>query len=162
MAERVNLDALIPREDMDISQPNATGKRRDTVSVIDLQADSFFLPNLYKPDFQRETAEWDYIKIDRFIESFISSELIPSVILWQNKSGSIFVIDGAHRLSALIAWINDDYGDGIISQKVYNRNIPEEQLIVADKARKYIEKYIKPYSTYKRTLLNPTSYEQKK
>jgi hypothetical protein len=85
MAERVNLDALIPREDMDISQPNATGKRRDTVSVIDLQADSFFLPNLYKPDFQRETAEWDYIKIDRFIESFISSELIPSVILWQKQ-----------------------------------------------------------------------------
>ena len=31
------------------------------------------------------------------------------------KSGNIFVIDGAHRLSAFIAWVHDDYGDKKIS-----------------------------------------------
>jgi hypothetical protein len=30
----------------------------------------------------------------------------------------IFVIDGGHRLSALRAWMEDDYGDGTISLEV--------------------------------------------
>lgn len=49
------------------------------------------------------------------IESFVNDELVPAIILWRNQGGYIFVIDGAHRLSSLGAWINDDYGDGPIS-----------------------------------------------
>jgi len=44
--------------------------------------------------------------------------LIPAIILW-NSGRYIFTIDGAHRLSALIAWVLDDYGDGIISQTFF-------------------------------------------
>ena len=42
------------------------------------------------------------------IESFLDGELIPAVILWQSAT-HIFVIDGGHRLSALLAWAHDDY-----------------------------------------------------
>ena len=34
--------------------------------------------------------------------------------------------DGVYRLSSLIAWLNDDYGDGIIFRKFYDGNISEE------------------------------------
>lgn len=155
MAEKVNLDALIPREDLEVTETTQRGKRKDTVSITDVVSDGFFLLNIYKPDFQRETTEWDYIKICRFVESFLNNELIPALILWQSSGGSIFVIDGAHRLSSLIAWANDDYGDGVISRKFFNGNIPEEQLNIAEKARKYIEKTICPYKKYKEALLNP-------
>lgn len=58
MAEKINLDALIPREDLEITEDTQLGKRKDTVSITDLFSDSFFLLSLFKPDFQRETTEW--------------------------------------------------------------------------------------------------------
>lgn len=159
MPEKINLDALIPREDLAMSETNTRGRRKDSVSSVDLQVNEFFFLNINKPDFQRETTEWDYIKVANFISSFLSNELIPAVILWQSTGGNIFVIDGAHRLSALIAWINNDYGDGIISRKVYNGNIPDEQMQIADKARKYIEKKIGSYQTFKDALQNTNLYK---
>lgn len=75
----------------------------------------------------------------------MEGELIPSVILWKSASNHIFIIDGSHRLSALSAWINDDYGDGTISLKYYNRYIPEEQLASAEATRILINKNIGSY-----------------
>ena len=67
------------------------------------------------------------------IESFVNDELVPAIILWRNQGGYIFVIDGAHRLSSLGAWINDDYGDGQISTSYYGNYISEEQRNIAEK-----------------------------
>ena len=100
--------------------------------------DSFFFSALRKPDFQRETNEWDPDKVCSLIESFLNSELVPAIILWRNKSGFIFVIDGAHRLSSLSAWINNDYGDGKISQEYYETFIPEDQKRIAERTRRII------------------------
>lgn len=159
MTEKVNLDALIPREDLEATTSIQRGRKKDTVSISDLLSDGFFLLNVYKPDFQRETTEWDYEKICSFVDSFIGYELIPAIILWQSSGGNVFVIDGAHRLSSLIAWLNDDYGDGIISRKFFDGNIPEEQLRIACNARKYIEKKIGSYKQYKDALTNPEFYD---
>ncbi len=71
---------------------------------------NFFYPVLRKPDFQRETHEWSPNKVKGLIESFANQDLIPAIIMWTTKGGYTFAIDGAHRLSALIAWVNDDYG----------------------------------------------------
>ena len=76
------------------------------------------------------------------IESFVDGELIPAIILWRNQSGYIFVIDGAHRLSSLGAWINDDYGDGIVSLKYYENYVSEEQRKIAEKTRKLVNEKI--------------------
>lgn len=160
MSDKVNLDALIPREDLEITENTQRGKRKDTVSISDVASDGFFLLNIYKPDFQRETTEWDILKVCNFVESFLNNELIPALILWQSSGGSVFVIDGAHRLSSLIAWVNDDYGDGVISRRFFNGNIPEEQLVIAEKARKYIDRAVGPYSKYKNALYNPSVYDE--
>ncbi len=126
----LTLDALIPREDFEIiSSVGSVSNNRNkaTLSIEDLKHDSFFFSALRKPIFQRETNEWDIKKVCGLIESFINGELVPSIILWKNQSGYIFVIDGAHRLSCLSAWINDDYGDGQISLSFFGNDIPEEQ-----------------------------------
>ncbi|ADQ79819.1 hypothetical protein Palpr_1678 [Paludibacter propionicigenes WB4] len=141
---KVNLDALIPREDFEISGVQNSTNLFSSISITNFTG-GFFYPFLRKPDFQRETNEWESKKIIEFIESYINGELIPAIILWRSQTGLYFVIDGAHRLSALISWINDDYGDGEISKKFYNSIINEEQIDVANKTRQLVNKRIGKY-----------------
>jgi hypothetical protein len=141
----VTLDALIPREDFEIiSTLGSSGNTRNkaTLSIEDLKYDSFFFSALRKPIFQRETNEWDDKKVCSMIESFVNGELVPAIILWRNQSGYIFVIDGAHRLSSLGAWINDDYGDGSISLNYFGNFISAEQKEIAEKTRTLVNKTI--------------------
>jgi len=142
---KVNLDALIPREDFETTGVNNSGNLKHSISVSDFTG-GFFYPFIRKPDFQRETSEWDAKKICEFLESYINGDLIPSIILWRINSGLFFVIDGAHRFSALTAWIYNDYGDGELSQKFYDGNIPEDQKHIATETRNYINKKIGAYS----------------
>ncbi|MDE6208410.1 MAG: DUF262 domain-containing protein [Lachnospiraceae bacterium] len=143
--QTITLDALIPREDFNIlSSTGSSGNTRNksTLSIEDLKYDSFFFSALRKPIFQRETNEWDAEKVCAMIESFVNDELVPAIILWRNQGGYIFVIDGAHRLSSLGAWINDDYGDGQISVNYYGNYISEEQRKIAEKTRELVNKRI--------------------
>jgi hypothetical protein len=137
---KVTLDALIEREDFEVEANPNPGKKKETISIEDIKADSFFFSNIRKPDFQRETNEWDSQRICELIKSFIEGDLIPAIILWRSTGGFLFVIDGSHRLSALSAWVNDDYGDGKISKLFYDGVIPDEQLKIAEETRKLIQK----------------------
>jgi hypothetical protein len=66
---------------------------------------------LRKPEFQRATNGWEDEKIVNLIKTLRENQVIPGVILWLNtETGHIFVLDGAHRLSTVRAWITDDWG----------------------------------------------------
>ncbi|MCI8956440.1 MAG: DUF262 domain-containing protein [Eubacterium sp.] len=141
----VTLDALVPREDFEIISTAGSSqntRNKSTLSIEDLKYDSFFFSALRKPIFQRETNEWEPVKVCAMIESFVKGELVPAIILWRNESGYIFVIDGAHRLSSLGAWINDDYGDGVISNEYYGNYISAEQKEIAEKTRELVNNNI--------------------
>ena len=97
MAHKVNLDALIPREDFDVNDSTVPSVQPTTIQIRNLERADFFYSVIRKPDFQRETSDWSPEKICDFIQSFIEGDLIPALILWQSGS-QIFVIDGAHRL----------------------------------------------------------------
>ncbi|HLP87114.1 MAG TPA: HNH endonuclease [Nostocaceae cyanobacterium] len=152
---KVNLDALIPREDFDLRENSNPGKKKETISIEDIKIDSFFFSNIRKPDFQRETNEWDTTKICKFIKSFIDGDLIPAIILWRSTAGYLFVIDGSHRLSGLAAWVNDDYGDGTISKLFYDGVIPPEQIKIAQETRKLVNKQVGSYNDFKLALTHP-------
>jgi hypothetical protein len=55
----------------------------------------------------------------------------------------------------LIAWINGDYGDGNISKLIFDGLIPEEQIEVATKTKKLIEKEVGKYTDYQLGLKYP-------
>lgn len=150
----VNLDALIPREDFAVKDKGEDFKRGDTFRITDLVPGAFTYAALRKPDFQRETANWSPQKIQDFVQTFLSGDLVPAIILW-GAGGEVFVIDGAHRLSALIAWVHDDYGDGKISREFFDNNIPPEQLKAADRTRTLIRKSIGTYIEHE--AAKPTS-----
>ena|ERR1051326_7252881 len=141
MANRVNLDAMIPREDFAIeeNQQHATEDHITEFQITHLRPDSAILKLLRKPDFQRETSHWTPQQIASFIASFLDNEVIPSLIFWDSAS-YIFVLDGGHRLSALRAWIEDDYGDTVISSKFYEgQEISKDQKLMAKRTRSLVE-----------------------
>lgn len=160
MKKTVNLDAMILREDFKVENGFSGANRFKQLKANDLRSDSAMRYMLKKPDFQRETRDWSVIQITNFISSILERHFIPSIILWQNSGGATFVIDGAHRLSAFMAWINDDYGDGEISNEFYGQKISEEQLELAKKARTQIEKKVGKYSMYQDALKNSQKYSE--
>lgn len=163
MSSKVILDALIPREDFDIKDESGVAVNRNilTMSVTDLDYNSFLFSAIKKPDFQRETNEWTPEKVHQLVLSFIEGELIPSIIFWKSLSNHIFVIDGSHRISALAAWINDDYGDGPISREFFDNEIPFEQKKSANQTRELINNSIGSYKELKKLVRQPSNNEIK-
>jgi hypothetical protein len=156
MADIVNLDALVPREDFEVLSDSGTSQPIQTIQIRDVERDSFFYNTIRKPDFQRETNEWGIGRIADLVKSFLDGDLIPAIILWQS-GGNIFVIDGSHRLSSLAAWVQDDYGDGLVS-KLFYRVIPTEQMKAADKIRRFIKKLVGSYQDHKDAIQHPDRF----
>lgn len=153
MPNKVNIDALIERQDFEVVEAtdgdDKIGDKSDFIRVIDLEKSGTWLRTFRKPDFQRETSDWDPSQVCGLIQSLIDEDLIPALILWRSPSNTIFVIDGCHRLSALIAWVNDDYGDGEISKKFYDNKIPGDQVKYAEKTRRLVNKQVGAYKRFR-------------
>ena len=159
MADVVNLDALIDREDFiaPIDDSPGTGESgKSSASATDLSRGESFFGTIRKPDFQRETAAWTPVMVCDFIEAFVNTDLIPAVICWQSPARLTFVIDGAHRLSAIMAWIMNDYGAGERSLKFYGR-IPEEQERIHNRTRDLVDKRVFSYVKWRAETQHPGS-----
>ncbi|OGO21713.1 MAG: hypothetical protein A2Z28_01635 [Chloroflexi bacterium RBG_16_51_9] len=154
---RVNLDALIKREEFAVisTDQHTYPTNPQTLQISELEPDRVWHQLLRKPDFQRETANWDSGRVAELIESFAKGDLIPALIFWKANSGNLFVIDGAHRLSALIAWVLDDYGDKEISLNFFQNYIPLEQVKSAERTRKLVKESVGSYQELKAALRNP-------
>ncbi|PLR47136.1 GmrSD restriction endonuclease domain-containing protein [Chimaeribacter arupi] len=144
-ANLVNLDAMIKRADFASKYDEDT--TFDTIHNISIRDLNDFTTILRKPDFQRETNHWSPSQVASLLESFVSGDLIPSVILWKSSS-FLFVIDGGHRLSVLRAWVEDDYGDGLVSLKYFGGEISNEQKIIADKTRKLVNSKVGSWADF--------------
>lgn len=148
----VNLDALIKRADL--AAPGEAAEDITSLSIAGLEPTGFLYPALRKPDFQRETAGWTPEQVADLIGTFARRDLIPAVILWR-AGQNVFVIDGAHRLSALIAWVHDDYGDKEVSRKFFQNEIPAEQITAAQRTRQLVEEQVGSYQDHKRAIEDP-------
>ena len=146
----VNLDALIPREDLGVLSQQLSSQTDNKITIPHLTG-FVFGPDLRKPQFQRETNQWTPKKVVELLTAFVDRDLIPAVILW--RAGQyIFVVDGAHRLSALLAWVKNDYGDGVLSQAFFGGKIPDEQQKIAKKTREMVNKAIGSWTDHEEAM----------
>ncbi|MDH2345716.1 DUF262 domain-containing protein [Bradyrhizobium sp. SSUT77] len=142
---QVNLDALFPRADLfELAQPVI--KKTSGIRLSDLGPGAVY-DMLRKPDFQRETNDWNPKQVAKLIETFVKDDIIPAVILWQNGN-KIFIVDGAHRLSALAAWVRNDYGNGEQSLAFFKGKIPEQQKLIHDETQRLVNDQVKPWSEH--------------
>lgn len=142
----VNLDALIPRADL-FEHPEVVVADAPSLRLTDLEPGLTY-NLLRKPDFQRETANWTPDQVAGLIQTFCDADIIPAIILWQN-GGQVFVVDGAHRLSALIAWVRNDYGAGQMSSELFKGRIPERQRLMHDQAVELVNGSVGTWDSYK-------------
>ncbi len=152
-AKRVNLDALIKRQDLDARTDGLPDDSGSDIPVSELQFSKLHYKLLRKPDFQRETDDWDIENVVRFLKSFRDGALIPALIMWRAPSGFLFVIDGAHRLSALIAWVNGDYGDGTLSRESMKMSANQERIAKECQDRVLVE--VGSYAAMAAAIDNP-------
>lgn len=144
----VNLDAMIKREDFATQDVESNSYENvTTISLRDFTQGGLIGPSLRKPDFQRETNHWLPEQVVSLLECFVNGDLIPSVILWQSPT-YLFVIDGGHRLSVLRSWVEDDFGDGPISQAFFGYQLSDEQRKTAAKTRALVAKSIGTWQHY--------------
>lgn len=157
----VNLDAMIARADFaaEDQRPAQSSERFEKIALKDLVGDGALLPKLLrKPDFQRETTQWRPSQVAMLIESFLEGELIPAVILWQSAS-HIFVIDGGHRLSALLSWAYDDYGDVVRSGAFFKNELTRAQKRVANSTRNEVNRRIGSYQHLRQKISDQSDDE---
>lgn len=160
----VNLDAMLKRADFATENSDSTSfEKFNNIPARDLASGTPIAALLRKPDFQRETNHWTSEQVVSLLKCYINGDLIPSVILWKSPS-YLFVIDGGHRLSVLRAWIEDDYGDGQISHKLFGHDISNEQKKAAEKTRFLVNKEIGSWSYYQSLFSddNDVTPEQRK
>lgn len=152
---------MIPREDFALEGNKYDLSLFGDFPISKLAKDDPARRLLRKPDFQRETNHWSPAQLVMFLASFVDNEVIPSLILWKSAS-FIFVIDGGHRLSALRAWMEDDYGDRAISGEFFGGEISDEQKRIARKARTMIEGKIGRFSALRELVDSNAASEQQK
>jgi hypothetical protein len=77
IAAHVNLDALIVREDFEVVGEGGEAPTKPSIEIRELEHDQFFFGGLRKPDFQRETSEWDPKRVAGLVRTFLKDDLIP-------------------------------------------------------------------------------------
>jgi hypothetical protein len=149
-----NLDAFLLREDFNAEGDKPKINQFVEMGITELREQWVHL--LRKPDFQRTTDDWDADHIMQFIKSFAEGDVIPGVIFWASpKTGNILVIDGAHRISAILAWIFDDYGDKERSQKFVGYQENADQLAAAAACRDAVRDNIGTFKSISDAPTNP-------
>jgi hypothetical protein len=145
----VHLDHLITRDDIYYHPRKTTFtddrsvKKDEIIRYIDIRDNRGTFSSLRKPDFQRQTNAWDPDKCVEFLDSIVQAWLIPHIILWkQPGSKNRYVIDGAHRISVVKAWMCDDWGDSPRAKKYYTRQNQEEIEKIAEYTRDLVERTI--------------------
>ncbi len=153
---RVCLDHHIRRQGIRYYKDDAEFKKRKSsnfndadndrrIRYADINGDWF--SNIRKPDFQRETNAWTPEQCVKFLESVVRGRIIPSIILWESEeSGRIFVLDGAHRLSVIRAWMVNDWGDR--EDKYYERKDKEKVSLTATKTRELVKNTIGSFKNF--------------
>jgi len=111
----VYLDHLIKRDNLFYKRPTTAvtePTRRDGfLSIKQLYGENREDYLLRKPDFQRATWSWTPEDCVDLLYAVLNEQVVPSVIMWLSEDGTKFILDGGHRISVLLAWIKDNWGD---------------------------------------------------
>lgn len=158
---RVHLDHLIRRQSIrylvptgnDASSQVISGGNEDrSLRYDDLLRTDGWVTTIRKPDFQRETNAWTPNNCVDFLDTVVYGKIIPSIILWSSKeNGLTYVLDGAHRLSVLRAWMLDDWGDK--AGDYYQRRDIEQIKQAADGTRSLVRERIGLFNDFKNAYI---------
>ncbi len=152
----VYLDHLIPRENLRYQRPIEqetydVQKEPQTVRLSDLYGShsSSWVGILRKPDFQRATCAWTPEDCASLLDSVVNDQTVPSVIMWASPENAYnYILDGGHRISVIMAWLTDDWGDKRAASAYFDEAEREQVTDAAHKARDLIKAKIGSFLDY--------------
>lgn len=159
--DTVHLDHLIPRESLrwiDLEKEKsiyASFKRPTTIlpykELVDRGEMLPVFPLLRKPDFQRETSSWTPEDCVSLLESIVNSLIIPSLIVWKSPENNLlYILDGAHRISVMRAWMLVDWGDKAPEDYYERHEYQDEIKRAAQVVRNLVKNRIGQYDDFDR------------
>jgi hypothetical protein len=149
------LTNIIQRKVM-LPEEMSPSMQRDTfeVALTDFEKHPI-IKCLFKADNQRSTECWSVQEIANFIEDCTEDQNINLCILyWKDIHGNIYIIDGAHRLSCIYAWINRYFADEQVTQAP-NFNDPQKQDI------RYLRNYLGDLADFQKICTDAEFAEKK-
>lgn len=97
------VDESILFKGSEITQRESTPSGFSPLQLKHLYGDESFTPYLRKPDFQRATWAWSPVECVDLLEAVLEERVVPSIILWKSPESYLYVLDGGHRVSVLLA-----------------------------------------------------------
>jgi hypothetical protein len=138
----VYLDHHIKRDSLFYKRPTTAGSEMPTprgfLNIKQLYGDDSEDYLLKKPDFQRATWSWTPEDCVELLEAVLNEQVVPSVIMWLGADGTKFVLDGGHRISVLLAWIKDDWGDRLPANHFKDDSLELASKTAAQKVRELL------------------------
>lgn len=152
---KVYLDHHIQRDNLLYKTANDKTRAEEPVeqekylSIKHLYGEDSLSYLLRKPDFQRATWAWTPRDCVDLLESVLTEQVVPSVIMWLSPNNFQYVLDGGHRISVLLAWIKDDWGDGLPFEAYKDRILERDSKRAGEKVRELLRKAsIGPFTEY--------------
>lgn len=140
---KVYLDHLIERENLRYrrSEEQVTDYPQDKQTSLrlgDLTAERGRF--IRKPDFQRATWAWNPEDCVSLLESIVNYQVVPSIIMWTSpQNGYDYILDGGHRVSVVLAWLRDDWGERYSAEHIDD----EEQINAISLASREVRQLIR-------------------
>lgn len=154
----VYLDHLIPRENLRYSRAQdragsgGVNQEPDMLRLADLYGERLFsqINLLRKPDFQRATSAWTPDDCVALLDSVVNEQIVPSIIQWASPDSKYnFILDGAHRVSVILAWLNDDWGDKAPASSIVDAEQLQQIKDVANIVRSLVKSKIGSFQDYR-------------
>ena len=124
-------------------------KQPDYLTIQSLFGKKSKARSLRKPDFQRATWAWSPEECVELLESVLYEQVVPSVIMWLSPDNFQYVLDGGHRISVLLAWIRDNWGDRLPDDAYRDATVQENIRKAAQRVRELLpQKQIGSFEDY--------------
>jgi hypothetical protein len=144
---KVYLDHLIPRDNLlyvrsdkaprDIPDEDKKSLRiRDLMPGEESRADV-----LRKPDFQRATWAWTPEDCVLLLDSVINLQVVPSIIMWLSPDNHQYILDGGHRVSVVLAWMQDNWGQRLAEEEYGDEKVAKDSREAAREVQRLMATY---------------------
>jgi Protein of unknown function DUF262/HNH endonuclease len=137
----IRRDNLLYKRAGSITNGDDQSQYETHIQITDLFGERPKFRRLRKPDFQRATSAWTAKDCVDLLEDVLKEQVVPSVIMWLSPTDQLqYVLDGGHRISVLLAWIKDDWGDRLSSEDYQDPVLEENSKSAAKQVREELKK----------------------
>ena len=142
---KVYLDHHIKRDsllyDRQVGPVEDPPKRNDFLTIQQLHSNDPAIGKhhlLRKPDFQRATWAWTPEDCVELLDTILQEQVVPSVVMWLSPDQYQYVLDGGHRISVLLAWIRNNWGDSIPNDEFKDDALARDSRLAAKRVRELL------------------------